>query len=82
MRNNRNNFHNPKLPVSIQPNIGLDSEVRKAVVEILNQLLASEAALALSTRSALWHVSGAGFNELYSILDSQYKQLNVFSGEW
>jgi starvation-inducible DNA-binding protein len=81
MRNSRNSFHNPKLPVSIQPNIGLDSEVRKSAVEILNKILASETALTLSTRSALCNVSDAGFKELYRVLDSQYNQINVTSDE-
>ena len=40
MENNRNDGHKAKLPVLIQPNIGLDSDVRHSVVEILNNTLA------------------------------------------
>lgn len=81
MRNSPNSFHNPKLPVSIQPNIGLDSEVRKSAVEILNKFFASETALTLSTRSALCNVNAAGFKDLYRVLDSQYNQISVTSEE-
>ena len=81
MGNNGNNGHNPELQVLIQPNIGLDSDVRRAVVEILNTTLANEAVLTVKTRSAHWNVSGAGFFELYILFDSQYKQLNDISDE-
>jgi len=81
MRNNGNDGHNLKLQVLIQPNIGLDSDVRHAVVEILNNTLANEAVLTVKTRSAHWNVSGAGFFELYILFDSQYEQLNDISDE-
>lgn len=78
---NRNDGHNTKLPVLIQPNIGLDSEARHSVVELLNHALANEAVLAVKTRSAHWNVSGAGFFELYILFASQYEQLNDISDE-
>jgi starvation-inducible DNA-binding protein len=81
MVNNRNDGHNKNLPVLIQPNIGLDSDVRHSVVEILNNTLANEAVLTIKTRSAHWNVSGAGFFEQYILFDSQYKQLNDASDE-
>jgi len=81
MGNNGNDGHNPELQVLIQPNIGLDSDVRRSVVEILNTTLANEAVLTVKTRSAHWNVSGAGFFELYILFDSQYKQLNDISDE-
>jgi starvation-inducible DNA-binding protein len=73
--------HNLKLQVLIQPNIGLDSDVRRSVVEILNITLADEAVLTLKTRSAHWNVSGAGFLELYNLFYTQYRQLNEFTDE-
>ena len=76
-----NDGHNPKLHILIQPNIGLDSDVRHSVVDILNNTLANEAVLTLKTRSAHWNVSGAGFFELHILFDSQYKQLNEISDE-
>jgi len=76
-----NDGHNPLLQVLIQPNIGLDRDVRHAVVEILNQTLANEAVLTVKTRSAHWNVSGTGFSELHILFDTQYKQLNDISDE-
>jgi starvation-inducible DNA-binding protein len=81
MGHNGNDGHNPKLEILIQPKIGLDSDVRQPVVEILNNTLANEALLALKTRSALWNVSGAGFLELRILFDTQYKQLSNISDE-
>jgi starvation-inducible DNA-binding protein len=65
----------------IQPNIGLDSDVRRAVVEILNNTLANETVLAVKTRNAHWNVSGVSFFEQYILFDSQYDQLNSISNE-
>jgi starvation-inducible DNA-binding protein len=76
-----NDGHNPMLNVMVQPNIGLDNDVRTAVVEILNKTIANEAVLTVKTRSAHWNVSGAGFSELHILFDSQYKQLNDISDE-
>jgi starvation-inducible DNA-binding protein len=81
MGHNRNDGHNTMLQVLIQPNIGLDSDVRHSVVEILNNTLANEAVLTVKTRSAQWNVSGAGFFELHILFNSQYEQLNDISDE-
>ncbi len=78
---NRNNGHITNLLVEIQPNIGLDSDVRHSVVDILNNALANEAVLSQKIRSAHWNVSGSGFFELHILFDSQYKQLNEISDE-
>jgi starvation-inducible DNA-binding protein len=81
MRGNGNDGHIPKLQVLIQPNIGLDSDTRHAVVEIINNTLANEVVLTAKTRSAHWNVCGAGFFELRILFDTQYKQLNEISDE-
>ena len=81
MRHNHNDGHNSKLLVPIQPNIGLDSDVRHSVVELLNNTLANEAVLTIKTRSAQWNLSGAGFFELHILFNSQYEQLNDISDE-
>ena len=81
MGHDHNDGHNPILQVLIQPNIGLDSDIRRSVVEILNNTLANEAVLTVKTRSANWNVSGSGFFELHILFDSQYKQLNDISDE-
>jgi len=81
MGHNRMGANNAMLQVPIQPNIGLDSDARHAVVEILNHTLANEIVLSMKTRNAHWNVSGAGFFELFILFDSQYEQLDEISGE-
>lgn len=72
-----NDGHNPKLlPILIQPNIGLESDVRLPIVEILNNSLANESILSQKTRSAHWNSSGTGFLELHILFETQYKQLD------
>lgn len=77
----RNNGHDPKLPILILPNIGLESDVRLPIIKILNIILSNEAVLTLKTRNAHWNVYGAGFFELHILFDTQYKQLNDISDE-
>lgn len=81
MINARNDGYNTKSRLDIQPNIGLDSDVRNSVVEILNNTLANETILTTKTRCAHWNVCGAGFFELHILFDSQFKQLNNISDE-
>jgi starvation-inducible DNA-binding protein len=81
MELNRNDGHDPKQQVLIQPNIGLDIEVRLAVVDILNKTLADEAVLTQKTRNAHWNVSGPYFFEQHILFKSQYEQLNSVSDE-
>jgi starvation-inducible DNA-binding protein len=72
---NRDYSLKPRPRVFIQPNIGLDSDARHTVVEILNNTLANEAVLTLKTRSALWNIRRAGFFDRHTLFDVQYKQL-------
>jgi len=76
-----NNGHNPKLQVSIQPNIGLDSDVRHSVVELLNNTLANEAVLKAKTRSVYWNISGSGFHDMQIILKEQIYRLNKVTND-
>jgi len=72
-----NDGHDPRLlPILIQPNIGLESEVRLPIVEILNNSLANESVLSQKTRSAHWNSSGSGNFELNILFETQYKQLD------
>ena len=81
MLNHHNDGHKPTLPVLIQPNIGLDQEVRHEVVEILNHSLADEVVLTIKTRCAHWNTSGASLIELQILFASQNEQLNAISDE-
>lgn len=76
MDTNRDNGKKKSLKVAIQPNIGLDSDVRHSVVNILNNTLSNEVVLSFKTRGAHWNASGQDFYELYILFDSQYSQLN------
>ncbi|MDX9850447.1 MAG: DNA starvation/stationary phase protection protein [Anaerolineaceae bacterium] len=75
----RNDGLHPQKKIFIQPNIGLESDVRIPVIEILNASLANEAVLTQKTRGAHWNVSGTGFFELHILFETQYKQLNEIS---
>jgi starvation-inducible DNA-binding protein len=72
---------NLKPQVLIQPNIGLDGDARKSVVEILNTLLADEGVLTMKTRGAHWHVRGPGFLEMQNLFEQHFQQLNIISNE-
>lgn len=71
-----NDGHRLHSHTLIEPNIGLESDVRHPVVAILNNSLADEAVLSQKTRSAHWNVSGKGFFELHILFETQYKQLS------
>lgn len=77
----RNNGHDPKAQILIQPNIGLEVDVRVPIIKILNSILSNEAVLTLKTRNAHWNVRGLSFFELHILFDTQYKQLNDISDE-
>jgi len=81
MEHNPNISHQIKLRSLNLPSIGIDSDSRHSVIEILNHMLANEAVITLKTRSAQWNVSGAGFIELRILFSSQYEQLNHISDE-
>lgn len=71
-----NDGRKPLLHHQIQPNIGLEIEVRHPIVDILNNSLANEAILTQKTRNAHWNVSGTGLFEFNILFETQYEQLN------
>ena len=81
MKHNRNDGHNTKLQVLIQPNIGLDSDARQSVVQTLNVALADEALLTTKTRCAHWNVRGEDFFELRTLFETQFQLLNNICDE-
>lgn len=68
--------HNPRLPVDIQPNIGLDSDIRSSVVDLLNVTLADVVVLTIKTRCAYWNARGGDFHYFHTLLENQYQLLN------
>ncbi len=75
-RGSDNDGNNEEQVLIYQPNIGLASDVRRPIVDMLNISLANESVLSQKTRSANWNGSGPGFLELYILFKTQYKQLN------
>ena len=73
------NSSGSKRQITLQPDLGLDRDSCRAVIQILNHTLANEMVLAVKTRSAHWNVTGAGFFEQRLILNSQYSQLDETS---
>jgi starvation-inducible DNA-binding protein len=57
------------------PNIGIADDDRKAVVTILNTLLADEYVLYTKTRNYHWNVVGPQFNDLHRFFEAQYEAL-------
>lgn len=79
MRNRQSSRYNMNPPVEIQPNIGLDSDVRHSVVDMLNHTLANEVVLSVKTRSAKWNICGTRSYDLHILFKAQYQQLNHIS---
>jgi len=67
---------NRGLQVDLQPNIGLEDQDRRAVVELLNELLPLETGLVIKTRFAHWNLRGRQYVEQRGLLSSHYEQLN------
>lgn len=74
-------YGNANVPVTIQPNIGLDATDRQSVVEILNMLLADETVLSLKTRRVDEETSGTDNPDPHPLYEAQYKQINDIGSE-
>ena len=81
MGNNHKNSLNALQQILIQPNIGLDIEVRQSVVSLLNITLADEVILTTKTRNAHWNVRGLDFFELHTLFETQYQLMNNICDE-
>lgn len=76
MRHSRKEPTNRMLQVDLQPNIGLEGDDRRAVIEILNNLLPVETGLTIKTRFAHWNLRGKEYVEQRGLLSSHSEQLN------
>jgi starvation-inducible DNA-binding protein len=65
----------------MKPNLGLSDKNRKAVIQILNRILADEYVLYTKTRNFHWNVVGPQFNDLHKFFESQYEELNEMVDE-
>jgi starvation-inducible DNA-binding protein len=81
MSDNRNDGSSNNHQIDIQPNIGLDSDVRQSIIKILNMILADEAVLTIKTRNAYWNTQGIVDIELHTLYETQYQLLNHISDE-
>lgn len=81
MENNRNDGHHARPKLQIQPNLGLDSEARSAIIELLIPTLADEAVLTAKTRTALWNERGNLLSGSQMVLETQYQLLNSNTNE-
>jgi starvation-inducible DNA-binding protein len=61
--------------------IGLNDGQRKAVIDILNRLLADEVTLYVKTRNFHWNVEGPDFGELHKFFEAQYDQVDEIMDE-
>jgi starvation-inducible DNA-binding protein len=60
------------------PRIGIKDAGRRAVVEILNAVLADEVVLYVKTRNYHWNVEGPDFSELHKFFEAQYVKIEDF----
>lgn len=58
-------------------NIGISSQNRKAVIEILKKLLSDEYVLYTKTRNYHWNVTGPQFNDLHKFFEGQYEEIDI-----
>lgn len=76
MEQSRKEPANRMLQVDLHPNLGLEGDDRRAVVEILNKLLPLETGLTIKTRFAHWNLRGKEYVEQRGLLSSHSEQLN------
>ena len=81
MNNSQLEINNKKLLVDIQPNIGLDNEIRIAVITLLNRILADEAILSIKTHTTCWNYRGPELVEHQTLYKTQYELLSQISDE-
>ena len=60
----------------MEPNIGISSQNRNDVVEILKKLVSDEYILYTKTRNYHWNVTGPQFNDLHKFFEAQYEELD------
>ena len=60
----------------MEPNIGISSQNRQGVVEILKKLVSDEYVLYTKTRNYHWNVTGPQFNDLHKFFEAQYEELD------
>ena len=82
--------YNPKLSAKFSPSldknihpidIGIDEKNRKAVVDLLQVVLANLNVIYVRTRNYHWNITGPRFHTLHLFLEEQYKELGEAADE-
>ncbi len=66
----------PTVTPTLTPNLGIATEARGTIADMLNVLLADEYVLYTKTRNYHWNVVGPQFNDLHRFFETQYEELN------
>ena len=61
----------------MKPNLGLSDANRKAIIDTLNTLLATESVLYQKTRNYHWNVTGPQWHSLHLLFEDQYNKMAV-----
>lgn len=61
----------------MEPNLGISSQNRNGVIEILKKLVSDEYILYTKTRNYHWNVIGPQFNDLHKFFEGQYEELDT-----
>lgn len=74
-------YGHKNIKVTLQPNIGLDTNIRQSVIDILNLLLADEAVLSFKTHKAGGNTSPVNIPKLITLYNEQFEQIKMISNE-
>jgi starvation-inducible DNA-binding protein len=61
----------------MEPNIGISSQNRNKVIDMLVRLVSDEYILYTKTRNYHWNVTGPQFHDLHKFFESQYEELDT-----
>ena len=61
--------------------IGIDEKNRKAVIELLQTVLANLSVIYSKTRNFHWNITGPRFHTMHLFLEAQYKELGEAADE-
>jgi len=69
------------MKTNVKPNIGVEDDARKKIVEMLNSRLSDEYVLYTKTRKYHWNVIGPRFSQLHEFFEEQYEALDEMVDE-
>jgi starvation-inducible DNA-binding protein len=69
------------MRTEIKPDIGVEDNSRKALVELLNVCLCDTSVLYIKTKNYHWNIIGPRFAQLHKFLEEQYEELDEMVDE-